>query len=32
MPETGFTIAPVRPFIPPLKKPPIPFYFAPFIG
>jgi hypothetical protein len=31
-PETGFTTNPVIPFNPPIKKPPIPLYWAPFTG
>ena len=31
-PETGFTIKPVRPLKPPLRKPPRPYFYAPFTG
>jgi hypothetical protein len=31
-PLTGFTISPVRPLKPPLKKPPRPYFSAPFKG
>jgi hypothetical protein len=31
-PLTGFTIKPVRPLNPPLKKPPSPSFSAPLIG